>query len=301
LSPGAPSHVDPAKQQERDAAVMRRIPPLSAGSLHLWRATLDIPDGTLAPLAACLSADERARADLFRFGDDRRRFAVSRAVLRHLLGCYLGRPAAAVRLLYGAHDKPYLSAEDGAFVHFNLAHSGALALVALTHRRAVGIDVERVRAELVTDRLAAAIMTRGEIARFRALPQDKREAAFFSIWTRKEAYLKAQGVGLSQDPGSIDITLSADLGASGVESWSAPPRLDGWHIRALALAAGYAGAVAVAGREELAGSGRPGRETGDGFEAAYATGLMPMLRGIAHLDVLPLAPAGAAALDFLPR
>jgi 4'-phosphopantetheinyl transferase len=194
-------------------------------------------------LATCLTPDERARAASFRFDRDRRRFSTARAALRHIIGAYLRRPPQHIRLCYGAHGKPHLSLEEGAGIDFNVAHSDALALVALTQERPVGVDLERIRPEIVTDALAAATLSPAETVLFYSLAPEKRADAFFSIWTRKEAYLKATGDGLSRSLDEIEIVNAADLSGVCPEDNRC---FDGWTIRALSLAPGYAAAVAFA-------------------------------------------------------
>jgi 4'-phosphopantetheinyl transferase len=271
-----------------------QAPSWNEDTLHLWNVPLDLPDDIHELLVACLTTDERARCERLRFARDRRRFAASRGALRQLIGSYLRLPPTAVWLRYGPHEKPYLCGRDGPTVQFNLAHSDALAIVALTQRRAVGVDVERIRSEFVSDRLAAAIMSPAEIIRFRALASEKRAPAFFSIWTRKEAYLKARGLGLSLRPDGIDIAGSADLDLPAPRGWSAPLRLGGWDLHAFTPAEGYAGAVAVATSEGPTDQSTDQRE-GAGPSGPWCADVTPTLHRVARLDIVRLgvvAPGG---------
>jgi 4'-phosphopantetheinyl transferase len=266
-------------------------------TLHLWNVPLDLPDDIHELLVACLTADERARGERFRFARDRRRFAVSHGALRQLIGSYLRLPPTAVRLRYGPHEKPYLCGREGPTVQFNLAHSDELAIVALTQRRAVGVDVERIQSEFVSDRLAAAIMSPAEIIRFRDLAPEKRAPAFFSIWTRKEAYLKGRGLGLSQRPDGIDIAVSTDLDPPAPGGWSAPFQLGGWDLRAFTPAEGYVGAVAVATSEG------PTDQSPDQREGAAPSGPQcadptPMIHRFARLDIVRLGVAAPGGRDL---
>jgi 4'-phosphopantetheinyl transferase len=218
-------------------------PPLSSDTLHVWSVPLDPARDAYESLATCLAPDERARAASFRFDRDRRRFSTARAVLRHVISAYLGCPPQHIRLHYGSHGKPRLSLEEGAAIDFNVAHSDALALIALTQGRLVGVDLERIRPEIVTDALAAAILSPAETVLFYSLTPEKRADAFFSIWTRKEAYLKATGDGLSRSLDEIETVSAADFSAVCPEDNRC---LDGWTVRALSPAPGYAAAVAFA-------------------------------------------------------
>jgi 4'-phosphopantetheinyl transferase len=259
-------------------------------TLHVWSAPLDTERDVYENLTACLTPDERERAERFRFDQDRRRFSIARAVLRHILSAYLLRAPRQIRLRYGPYGKPCLIPEESSAIHFNLAHSDAFALIALTEGRAVGVDLERIRPQLVTDRLAAATLSYAELAIFRGLPPEKRAHAFFSIWTRKEAYLKARGVGLSRHLDKIEMSSAADFDALGAVG---PQRLDGWIIHALAPAAGYAAAVAVASdrstREDPLQTGGRGAPFGGPGRALE----LPASNGIARLQVFRLCDCAA--------
>jgi 4'-phosphopantetheinyl transferase len=221
-------------------------PPLSSDTLHVWSVPLDPTRDAYETLATCLTPDERARAARFRFDRDRQRFSTARAVLRHVIGAYLRCPPQHIRLHYGSHGKPRLNLEEGAGIDFNVAHSDALALIALTQGRAVGVDLERIRPGIVTDALAAATLSPAETVLFYSLPPEKRADAFFSIWTRKEAYLKATGDGLSRHLDEVEIVSAADFRAVRPDD---DRYLDGWTVRALSPAAGYAAAVAFASHD----------------------------------------------------
>jgi 4'-phosphopantetheinyl transferase len=261
---------------------------LDSETLHVWTAPLDTEQDVYERLTACLTPDERERARRFRFDQDGRRFSIARAVLRHTLGAYLLRAPQQIRLSYGPHGKPCLGPEEATAIHFNLTHSDALGLIALTKGRAVGIDLERIRPDLVNDRLATVALSPAELVHFRRLPPDKRAHAFFSIWTRKEAYLKARGIGLSRPLDKIEVSSAADFEAFDGVGRDGPRRLDGWGIWALASAAGYAAAVAVG--LDKARRGEPLRT--EGRDAPLGGMRCPIERpasnGIAYLQVFHL-------------
>jgi 4'-phosphopantetheinyl transferase len=203
-----------------------------AASVHVWRAALDPPPGRLDVLAGYLSPDERARAERFHFPRDRRRFLAARGTVREILGAYLGRPPAALAFAYGPQGKPALDPPDAAGLDFNLSHSAGVALVALARGRPVGVDVEAMRELTDLPGVAARVMTVAELAAFEALPAGARAAAFFALWTRKEAYMKALGAGFSLPPESFAV---AGLAAAG------------WSVNDLPAPPGYAACVAVRG------------------------------------------------------
>lgn len=180
----------------------------------IWQIDLDVP----ASDEACLDLSERRRAASFRSDLHRRRFTAAHVAVRHLLGLHAGIPPHALPLHTGAHGKPELPSSVG--LHFSLAHSEALAVLALTRDGPVGIDVERVRS-LETRRqathdpdsgelaLADRHFSQSEIRELRTMTSGEvRMRSFFSGWTRKEAWVKAAGVGLRTDLRRIETGLS---------------------------------------------------------------------------------------------
>ncbi len=215
--------------------------PLPADEVHVWRASLQQPAWAVAELATVLSEDERARAARFRFERDRSRYVVGRATLRTLLGRYSGVAPAAVRFRYGAFDKPLL---DGPGPWFNLSHSGALALYAFSSAAEIGVDIELERADFSRERIAERFFSPAEVAVLRALPVDEQPRAFLRCWTRKEAFVKARGDGLSLALDSFDVSLAPDAPAALLRTaWSEREPRE-WELHDLSdSGAGYLAAV----------------------------------------------------------
>ena len=222
-------------------------PPLGhVDDVHVWSAPLDVSPSLLDRLATSLSADERARADRFRFERLRARYLAGRGVLRMLLARYVHRPAASLRFEYGAQGKPSLAISDAAGVpRFNLAHAGGLALIAISSAREVGVDVEELRAMPDAMPVAERHFSAAERRTLRSLPDDARDASFFRCWTRKEAYIKAIGEGMSCPLDSFDVTLAPDEPARIVEIRGAAGEAGRWTLIHLSPAPGWIGAVAV--------------------------------------------------------
>jgi len=220
---------------------------LGDAELHVWRAAINVDAVTVERLAHLLSPDERERAARFVFAVDRKRFIVARGTLRWLLGAYLDVPPPALRFDYTAYGKPSLaSPQGGPQLCFNLSHSGELALIALAWERRVGVDVERVCQELHYTTLLPGIFSAREQLALAALPEERRRRAFYDSWTRKEAYLKARGEGLSYPPDRVELSL----GPGDSATLHLPPEaLSGgpWLLYALDPGAGYAAAVAAEG------------------------------------------------------
>jgi 4'-phosphopantetheinyl transferase len=160
---------------------------------------LDPGPGALETLRCWLSEDEHRRAARFRFARDRRRFIVGRARLRELLGARLGMPPESIALAYGRHGKPALGgrlARSG--WRFNVSHSGEVALYAFSRGDAeIGVDLEAVRPLPEADRIAAGFFSPRESEAYARLAPHEKCAGFFRCWTRKEAFVKALGGGLS--------------------------------------------------------------------------------------------------------
>jgi 4'-phosphopantetheinyl transferase len=219
---------------------------LPEDEVHVWRTTLNIPAADLAGLWYLLSSDERERADRFHFEVDRRRCIIGRGLLRLLLGHILSTPAKELQFEYNEFGKPRIAGR-GLPIQFNLSHSGELVLIAMSLGRAVGIDVEMIRTNLDMDELAARFFSDAECKNMASLPASTQCKAFFACWTRKEAYLKAQAVGLSLPLHQFDVSVLPDEEARLLETRPDPAEARRWTLRGLEPGCDYAAALAVAG------------------------------------------------------
>lgn len=215
---------------------------LSSGEVHVWRVLLEQPAELHETYLRTLAEDERARANRFHFDQHRRHFVVARSFLRALLARYLDTTAEAVRFAYGPYGKPMLAGEHGErSLRFNASHSGDWAVYAFVQDHEVGIDVEHIKGDFESEGIAERFFSTREVQTLNALAKEERPAAFFRCWTRKEAYIKAIGSGLSCPLDSFDVTLAPGEPA-------ALSRVEGWSLFDLDVAPGYAGALAVEGR-----------------------------------------------------
>lgn len=180
---------------------------LSSDQVDVWRARLDLPAEALEQLDGTLSKEEKDRAARFYFPADRDRFIASHGCLRDVLRRYLHCEPGQLTFTADSYGKPALGDHD---LEFNLTHSGDLALVAVTRGRKVGVDVERIRAGISSFVIARQYFSKAEVAELETLPIDGRQTAFFTCWTRKEAYIKAQGLGLTLPLESFDVSLLPD-------------------------------------------------------------------------------------------
>jgi 4'-phosphopantetheinyl transferase len=185
-----------------------RLPPanlrLETNEAHVWLARLD---GETAEFERLISDDERVRAGRFRFERDKKRFIAARGFLRVILGKYLQTNPRRIQFEYNKYGKPFLNRESQSSIKFNLSHSDDLALYAFTNGREIGIDIERIKPSFVEEGMVSQCLTAQEIVRFRMLPNTERDSFFFDCWTRKEAYLKACGDGLSLPANQIETSL----------------------------------------------------------------------------------------------
>ena len=231
----------------RSAAAVAVAPPgATTDEIHLWGASLRLPPPLRARRDASLSADERSRADRFRFARDRDRFVAARGLLRAILGGYLDRDPVDLRFAYGPNGKPSLADPPGDVLRFNLAHSGDHAVVAVGWGRGMGVDLEEIRADLDPTELGAVALTPGERALLAALPADRRPDVFAALWTRKEALAKASGRGLALPFSEVDVAVGGNPG-----QWACWEKLvvDGrvWSLRSLDAGGRFAAALAVEG------------------------------------------------------
>ena len=227
-------------------------PPFRLGDrqVHVWRAALDVAPPRVARLGGSLSEEERARAARFHFERDRVRFTVARGVLRGLLGGYLGVAPSTLVFDYGAHGKPRLAtAMPARDLRFNVSHSAGVALYAITRGREVGVDVEGHRPDFATAEIAERFFSLAERRALSALPVERRCDAFFACWTRKEAYIKARGLGLSLALDGFDVSLAPGEPAALLATRDDPSERDRWSLRALDLGPGFAGAVVAEGHD----------------------------------------------------
>jgi len=213
---------------------------LATGEVHVWRLALDQPESVLAEFRETLEAHELERAGRFHFEKHRNHFVVGRAGLRHVLARYLDMKPEEFRFSYGTHGKPVLAGERP---RFNVSHSHDVALIAVAADRELGIDVEHIRADFATEEIARRFFSRLEVAAFNALHKDKQVAAFFRCWTRKEAYIKAIGRGLSEPLDAFDVTLAPGEAAALLRAEGQD--VSRWSMFDIDVGEDYAGALLV--------------------------------------------------------
>lgn len=210
---------------------------------------MDQPPSQIQGFLHSLAADERTRVGRFYFERDREHFIAARGVLRTILGCYSNRAPECLSFCYGSHGKPALAGEsDRDAIRFNVSHSHGVALYAVTRGREVGIDLERVRFDLAVMEIAERFFSRREVAMLRTLPTEEQRQEFFRYWTRKEAYIKARGEGLTLPLDQCDVSLAPGDPDAVLGTQGDPTEASRWFLQELTPAPGYVAALAVEGR-----------------------------------------------------
>ncbi len=208
--------------------------------LQVVIAGLDSAPEAVHALTQCLSPEERRRAERFRFDRDRRRFIVARARLRQLLGDRLKSRPEAVELVYGTHGKPALAQRsDNMDWRFNVSHCDDIAAYAFSQGREVGIDVEAIRNVHRADTIASHFFSRSEQEAYLALDSSEKMAGFFNCWTRKEAFIKAIGLGISHPLDCFDVSLVPGDPARILRVKNTPGADAGWRLDSFSPLPGY--------------------------------------------------------------
>jgi len=216
---------------------------LHSHQVDIWRVFLDPRVDSVRLFESSLSADESQRAASFHFAADRDRFIIAHGCLRDILARYLHCEPGQLSFFAGEYGKPALGDKK---IDFNISHSGDYALIAIAHERRVGIDVESVRQDIEFENIADRYFSPKEVSELMVFPPEQRATAFFNCWTRKEAYIKAHGLGLSLALDSFDVSL--DEPAILRTTRPDPSEAARWTLLSLDIDSDYAGALAVEGR-----------------------------------------------------
>lgn len=229
--------------------------PLEVNQVYVWQADLNLTNSRLQKLQLTLSADEQCRANRFYFPQDKNHYIAARGILRSILAEYLHTNPELIKFTYTPQGKPYLannnkksSVEYKNVIQFNLSHSQGLALYAIAVDRPLGIDLEYCRPLPNALALAKRWFLPSEYQEL--LPQSNRvsqceqEKTFFRLWTAKEAYLKATGVGL-RDLATVEITITPEDSLQFKAINGSRELAQEWSLLELNPAPNYVGALAV--------------------------------------------------------
>jgi 4'-phosphopantetheinyl transferase len=222
--------------------------PLADGEVHIWRVGLTLTAEEHASRTALLSVDERERAGRFLSIPAQTQFIAARSALRSILALYQGCEPAKIRFQLGPLGKPALVDCGDTPLYFNLSHSRELALIGVTACGEIGVDVELVREMSSREQLAERFFHPNEVAALRTLPVHQKADGFFNAWTRKEAFLKATGKGISYGIERVEVTLAPGVAPAVLAVDGDRDAASAWQLAALTPATGYVGAVAMQGK-----------------------------------------------------
>ncbi len=219
---------------------------LRQNEVHLWVVPLEVPDLLKHQLEGILSPEEQQRAKRFHFERDRQRYVVARATVRLLLEKYLQYPASDIIFAYNEFGKPFLASPMGKRVHFNVSHSDAWGLIGITRLPHIGVDIEKVKSSIDVTAIGKRFFAAGEVATLLQSPEVARLDYFFSCWTRKEAFIKAIGKGLTFSLQDFEVELQPELQRPRLKWLKPQPEVTHrWHFFALEPVEGFKAAVAV--------------------------------------------------------
>ncbi len=214
--------------------------------VHVWKINLKAPG--LSDNRGILSNDETVRASRFRFHTDSDRFIAARSSLRMILARYLRTRPEQLKFGVNPFGKPHLVGDqDELGLRFNLSHSHEMALLAVARNRDVGVDVEWVRDDFATNEIAQRFFSRSEVNQLLSIAPELKTEGFFNCWTRKEAYIKARGEGLSFPLDQFDVAFAPDARPALIGNRRDPAEVWRWSFEELSPASGYAAALAVEG------------------------------------------------------
>ncbi|MBC6366460.1 4'-phosphopantetheinyl transferase superfamily protein [Algoriphagus sp. AK58] len=221
------------------------LPPIHIDDVHIWQMRLDLPEEHINIFTEILSADELDRANRFYFEKDRSRFISARGMLRIILSQYLGLDPKKLLFEYSNYGKPEFRSESGfQSLKFNLSHSEGIALLAVTRYKNIGIDVERIRDDIALDPIANLFYSNEEISSLERIGEKRKKEWFYTLWTRKEAFLKATGKGLSYPLKECDVSFRYGGKFSSV---TINKEKSDWMVKDLFPILGFAAALAVEG------------------------------------------------------
>jgi len=230
---------------------MANMRELTSGCVAVWSCPLLKSDETILRYPSVLSKEEEQRANRFHFDKHRKRFIHAHNALRIILSRYLETDPVQIRFAANEFGKPIIASKHAKSIEFNLTHSNNMALVAVTANQAVGIDIEyQRRKQPDTMALAKRFFSANEYEALSQLPAPQQLSGFFNAWTRKEAFIKAIGQGLSYPLDNFDVTLAPDEPAQLLRIGEDTAPQEKWFIHAFEPTEDYVGAVVVEGAVE---------------------------------------------------
>lgn len=222
---------------------------ISSDEVHIWSASVDVTPSRIETLSHVLSPDEVKRANRYYFERDTNRYIIARGVLRHILSRYCNRHPGELKFVYNEYGKPALAGHD--MLRFNVSHSGEQVLYGISWGREIGVDIERVRPFKTARQIVDKYFSDYERKEFYCVPDQLKDEAFFACWTRKEAYIKAQGMGLSLPLNQFSISFLPNEPARLIETRHDKREKKRWSLKEIIVNAGYMAAAVIEGHGYL--------------------------------------------------
>lgn len=218
---------------------------LQPSQLHVWSVRKSDHENRLQKYWEILEDTEKERALSFRFGKDRDCFIIARGVLRNLLGTYLQMAPDQVTFQLGDHGKPYVNHPSQ--IRFNISHSGDTILLGFVQKHRIGIDIEYTKRKVAVKKIAKLFFAEEEVTSLCRLDQAYHTQAFYNCWTRKEAFIKAVGSGLSFPLDQFVVSLDSTKEATLIDTkWDKKEKYK-WTLHTIEPRKDYIGAVSVKG------------------------------------------------------
>jgi 4'-phosphopantetheinyl transferase len=221
---------------------------LSEEEVHIWRADLEVDECFQSSFLKLLSPDEKNRARKFRFAKDSSNFIAARGILRSLIGRYLQINPVEISFQYSKFGKPGIANNNS--LQFNISHSQNIALFAFSKRFTIGVDVEFVNPKIEAKDIAKNFFSKNEVLNLLALPEEQQSLGFFNCWTRKEAFIKAVGEGLSFPLDKFEVSLEPDKPAKLLATDWEPVAVSKWSLYSMSPRANFVGCLVVEGLVE---------------------------------------------------
>ena len=221
------------------------------GHVHVWRMWLELADYMTDEMQSKLSTEEKHRAGRFRGREDRIRFIAAHHFTREILSNYLDKRPEKINIAYNQYGKPELEEyDDASGLRFNLSHSDDIAVLAVGRWFNVGVDIERVKHNAAIEDIARRFFSSGEVELFLSQPENIRDEAFFRCWTRKEAYIKARGKGMSIPLDQFEVSFLPGEPPKMISIMGDSEAAARWSLFHLVPGDGYIGALAVEGHPD---------------------------------------------------
>ena len=222
---------------------------VDTGEVHLFCISMKHPDSRIREFSHTLSSNEVRKRDQLHFAEDRDRYVIRHGALREIVGGYLNIPACDVDIEYTEYGKPKIVENSASsWLQFNLTSSKDLALIAVTRMNHIGVDIEYIIDDFPSMEIASKYFSAGAMRQLYSLPEESRKRAFFNCWTRKEAYIKARGEGLSNPLDRFEVSLHPKSQAALLHHDEDPHESSRWSLQGIDLGNHYAAAFAVEGQ-----------------------------------------------------